>query len=258
METNAENKIEVIEPRSYARCIKLGLTMTRDHLWVVLHHTWPSVILCVIFPLLGFFLFAGGLDRLCQEWKALGYVPTRKVKDGWKEDLRLALLAFCRQLVVALASVIVSLAWLASYRFLPHGMWVSLLVTLVLVLALLPIVSVLEEMSCYCSTWKSCLSTFGLGYKHYGSLFSFQFLLLILTLLLIFPGAAPFSITTLVSMKAYFAHLMGESVSMPPEWIIEVTVAYVAFILSTLGVLTMRSFCHMLFWGALQARDKKE
>ena len=258
METNAENRIDVNEPRSYARCLKLGLTMTRDHLWVILHHTWPSVILSLLFPLLGIFLFAGGLDRLCQEWKALGYVPTRKVKDGWKEDLRLALYAFLRQLVVLLVSTIILLAWLLSYRYLPHGMWIALLVGLVLVLAFLPIVSVLEEMACYNSTWKSCLHAFGMGYRHYGSLFSFQFLLLILTLLVMFPGVAPFSITSLVSMKAYLAHMSGESVTMPPQWVLEVTVAYVVFILTVLAGMTMRSFCHMLFWGGLQARGKKD
>ena len=48
METNTENHIKVREARSYARCIKLGLSTAADHAGVVWTHTWPSVLLSLV------------------------------------------------------------------------------------------------------------------------------------------------------------------------------------------------------------------
>ena len=121
METNTENHIKVREARSYARCIKLGLSTAADHAGVVWTHTWPSVLLSLVLPFPGLIIFIGQLDRLLCEWRELGFVPRRKPLEGWRMDAHRSVRALVSLLVfVFIICVIGSCTW-AAMVYLHHG-----------------------------------------------------------------------------------------------------------------------------------------
>lgn len=258
METNAENHIEVREARSYARCIGLGLGMAADHVGVVLGHTWPSVVLSLLLPFPGIFFFAGQVDRLLGEWRELGYVPRRRGMEGWREDLRCTLRALARLLLFTLLVLVMVAASWAAWRFLPHGKWICPAVFVILTLALLPSGMAMMEMACSGKPLLRCLSGWATGYRHYGSLFPFQLLLFMLTLLIVVPGMLPSAVTGIVTAKAWLTIQGGDTLMIPALWPLVLTVASIIGTAFVLVAITVRAFCHMLFWGSIKAREAGE
>ncbi|MDD6606960.1 MAG: hypothetical protein PUF00_04250, partial [Paraprevotella sp.] len=107
MEANAENRIEVCEARSYARCIWEGVSMAADHVGVVMKHTWPAMLLSLIMPFPGLLVYMGGLDRLLCEWRQEGYVPAHKPLNGLRQDVWRMARVLARMTFVSLIVIVV-------------------------------------------------------------------------------------------------------------------------------------------------------
>ena len=165
METNTENHIKVREARSYARCIKLGLSMAADHAGVVWTHTWPSVLLSLVLPFPGLIIFMGQLDRLLCEWRELGFVPRRKPLEGWRMDAHRSVRALVSQLVfVFIICVIGSCTW-AAMVYLPHGKLMAMAVTVILTLVALPSVMMMMEVEYSDSPLPVCRAGWLTGFR---------------------------------------------------------------------------------------------
>lgn len=257
METNAEQLVKVREARSYARCIGLGLSMAADHAGVVLRHTWPSVLLCMLLPFPGIIFFMGQVDRLMREWRELGYVPRRKGLDGWKMDACCTARALANLCIWLLAGIlIVGSAWMA-WQMLPHGKWIGMGMMVVLYLALQPLFMAAMEIEYSDKRIGQCLSGFLTGYRHYGSLFAFELLLAILVAAITLPGVLPAGITSLAGSKALAAAQMGDTVMMPPMLPLILMAEYFLAIFSMLVSYVVETFCSTLFWGSIQAREEE-
>ena len=258
METNAEKHIRVREARSYARCIGQGLSMAADHAGVVLRHTWPSVLLCMLLPFPGIIFFMGQVDRLMREWRELDYVPRRKGLEGWKMDACCTVRALTNLCIWFLAVIlVVGSAWVAG-QMLPHGEWVGMGVLVVMYLALQPLFMTAMEIEYSDKRIGQCLSGFLMGYRHYGSMFAFELLLAILVTTISLPGLLPASITSLSISRAMAAAQAGDTVMMPPMLPLILVAEYLLATLFMLVSYVIETFCSTLFWGSIQAREEEK
>lgn len=258
METNAENRIEVCEARSYARCIWEGVSMAADHVGVVMKHTWPAMLLSLIIPFPGLLVYMGGLDRLLCEWRQEGYVPAHKPLNGLRKDVWRMTRVLARMTFVSLIVIVVlAITWAAS-TYLPYGMWMGLLALVVLSLLLMPSVMVLMDMACTEKPIGLCMNGWLKGYQHYGSLFAFRMLLFMLSMVILIPGMIPATLASLVTQKAWDAIQAGDLISMPPALPLVILGADLITGLTMLIITTIRSFSQMLFWGSIQNREMEE
>ena len=203
METNTENHIKVREARSYARCIKLGLSTAADHAGVVWTHTWPSVLLSLVLPFPGLIIFIGQLDRLLCEWRELGFVPRRKPLEGWRMDTHRSVRALVSLLVfVFIICVIGSCTW-AAMVYLPHGKLMAMAAMVILALVALPSVMMMMEVEYSDSPLPVCRAGWLTGFRHYGSLLAYSLLLFMINLLIMLAGTFPMNIVTLASTLAW-------------------------------------------------------
>lgn len=258
METNAENRIEVCEARSYARCIWEGVSMAADHVGVVMKHTWPAMLLSLIMPFPGLLVYMGGLDRLLCEWRQEGYVPAYKPLNGLRQDVWRMARVLARMTFVSLIVIVVLAGTWAASTYLPYGMWMGLLALVVLSLLLMPSVMVLMEMACTEKPIGLCMMGWLKGYQHYGSLFAFRMLLFMLSMVILIPGMIPATLASLVTQKAWDAIQAGDLISMPPALPLVILGADLITGLTMLIITTIRSFSQMLFWGSIQNREMEE
>lgn len=258
METNTENHIKVREARSYARCIKLGLSMAADHAGVVWTHTWPSVLLSLVLPFPGMIIFMGQLDRLLCEWRELGYVPRRKPLEGWRMDARRSVRALANQFILAFIICIIGSCTWAAMTYLPHGKLMAMAAMAILTLAALPSVMMMMEVEYSDSPLPVCRAGWLTGFRHYGSLLAYSLLLFMISLLTMMVGIFPMDIVMIVSTKAWQAVQAGDTVMTPTMWPLAIIASYVIFLIFSFSTITITAFCNILFWGSIHAREAEK
>ncbi|MGN0234468.1 MAG: hypothetical protein ACI4B5_08625 [Bacteroidaceae bacterium] len=258
METNIEKHIEVCEARSYARCIGEGMLMAADHVGVVMKHTWPAILLSLLLPFPGLIIYVGGLDRLLTEWRDKGYVPRYKPMEGLRKDGICILRALARMLFFMFVSILVLFGTWAAWHYLPYGAWMAMATFTLLTLVLMPSVLAMMEIACTEKPLAECMLGWIRGFKHYGSLFAFQLLLFMLTLLIMIPGMLPIGLTGMATQKAWEAIQEGDLLMMPPAWPLVLLGANIIMSITLLITVTIRSFAHMLFWGSIKAREPQD
>lgn len=258
METNTENHIKVREARSYARCIKLGLSTAADHAGVVWTHTWPSVLLSLVLPFPGLIIFIGQLDRLLCEWSELGFVPRRKPLEGWRMDTHRSVRALVSLLVfVFIICVIGSCTW-AAMVYLPHGKLMAMAAMVILALVALPSVMMMMEVEYSDSPLPVCRAGWLTGFRHYGSLLAYSLLLFMINLLIMLAGTFPMNIVTMASTQAWQAALAGDTVMTPTMWPLAIIASYIIFLIFTFSAITVTAFCNNLFWASIHAREAEK
>ena len=258
METNTENHIKVREARSYARCIKLGLSTAADHAGVVWTHTWPSVLLSLVLPFPGLIIFIGQLDRLLCEWRELGFVPRRKPLEGWRMDAHRSVRALVSLLVfVFIICVIGSCTW-AAMVYLPHGKLMAMAAMVILALVALPSVMMMMEVEYSDSPLPVCRAGWLTGFRHSGSLLAYSLLLFMINLLIMLAGTFPMNIVTMASTQAWQAALAGDTVMTPTMWPLAIIASYIIFLIFTFSAITVTAFCNNLFWGSIHAREAEK
>lgn len=258
METNTERPFTVCEARSYARCIQAGLTAAEEHAGTVLAHTWLTLLLSLLLPFPGLFIYAGQLDRLLHEWQQQGVMPRRKPLEGLAGDMRSTFRAALRLILSAVVIIAVVATTWAAGQSLPHGRWCALVIFIALTLALMPTTMVLMDIAYSTQPLSNCIGGVAIGYKHYGSLFPFQLLLFMLVLLVALPGQVPMGIMSAAWAHAYQAMQNGDIVDTPPIWVLATIAAYIASMAFMVIAMTVESFCSILFWGNIQTREAEK
>lgn len=258
METNTENHMEVCEARSYARCIGEGLIMAADHVGTVMKHTWPAIVLSLLLPFPGLIIFTGQLNRLLCEWRDQGYVPRYKAKEGIRKDGKYILRALVCTLFFTFIILLISLSIWASWHFLPYKSWMPMTVLILLTLILMPTMMAMMEITCTEKPLAECMQGWITGYKHYGSLFAFELLLMMITFIIMIPGMLPAGLTWIATQKAWMAMQEGDLVMMPPVWPLVILGANIVMGISILVTITIEAFANMLFWGSIKARETEE
>lgn len=248
------NQITVRQERSYLSCLSLGWQTAMNNIGLLLRYAWPSMLFTLILPLPGILFFQGQVDALLCRWIELGYVPGatagslrrdilyRTGRNAW-------LLLLCIVACLLFGSV--------SYAVIRMGLsfWWYWGIAFILVLLLLPVEVCAMELSYTRKPLLECLRGFGVGCRHYCTLFVFEIMGLIFVGIGMLLGSMPLLAISAVGHQALQAHAMGDAIDLPILFPVVVFLAYAICTFVFLLCHLIYSFWHSLLWGSIMARE---
>ena len=251
METTGDNLIQVKKERSYISCLVNGWSYGFKHLGLLLHYTWFSLLLSVILPIPFVFMFAAQVDAILRKWIELGYLPNATIKT-MRRDIEICANRSAIKVLVYMLWMLFIIACIYTPVFLGINFWYIILLPIVFWVMFLPLSVVVMQVSYSDKAISECFKDgMKLGYKKYGKLFAFDFLNLLLFVIIYAIGSIPCLTITLAFIKSYQSVMMGEPWNLPilfPLYYILGSIIFSAVILTTLFVL---SFSRCLMWGSL-------
>lgn len=246
----------VVEERSYVTSLAEGWRVAMNHFGEMARYLWPSALLTLVLPL-GVVFFAGQTDAVLKRWADEGAVPqpNRKV-------LRKEIMCRTRRNVLSFLIVLLVVALLLGAILLPGTLGVNRFYGLgaacVLLVLSLPLEVCLMNISYTSLPLASCLKSYVSGWRHWGLLFAFDLVVLLVAGVALLIGALPLLILTYVSGEAAIARLAGDVVHLPMLYPVLQLLAYVLCMAVALSVGMTCSFCRCLLWGAIKAKDNSE
>ena len=136
--------------------------------------------------------------------------------------------------------------------YLGLNIWYCLLFPIIFWVIPLPLSVVIMQISYSEKAISECFkSGMRIGYRNYGKLFAFDFLNLLLLIILLLIGSIPYLTTAAVLFQSYQGVLMGEAWNLPvlfPLYVILADFLSTAVLLITILVF---SFSRCLMWGSL-------
>lgn len=250
--TNIEkNNIVVLNnDRSYLKSLFLGIREAMNHLGTLTRYMWPSILLSIILPFPGILFFWGQRDALLRRWTKLGYLPSVGPKA-----LRADLFPCVGRALFSFIIIILCLVACCLIFTLPAmrgKIWYGIIALVVLILLLLPFNLCIWE-----SSWSErkvirCLGGYVRGFRHYGKIFSFLLLNLIIYSIVALIAILPLSAASLTQLEVFNARAMGELALLPLNFYILLALAYIIFMIVMLYCDLVYSFSACLCWGSIE------
>lgn len=254
METQDISQITVRQERSYLSCLSLGWQTAMNNIGLLLRYAWPSMLLTLILPLPSILFFQGQVDALLCRWTELGYVPNATASSLRRDILyRTGRNAW----LLVLGIVVCLLFGGAAYAVIRMGLsfWWYWVICAALLLLLLPVEVCAMELSYTRKPLAECLRGFGVGYRHYGTLFVFEIVGIIFVGIGMLLGSMPLLAISAVGQQAMQAHAMGDAIDLPVLFPVVVFMAYAIYTFVFLLCHLIYSFWHCLLWGSILARE---
>lgn len=247
----------VVVERSYVAALAEGWRVAMNHIEQMARYLWPSALLTLVLPPVGAVFFAGQTDAVLKRWADEGAVPVADRKAMKREILcrtKRNVLSFFLLLLVA--------ALMGAALVLPDVFGVNRLYGLgaacVLLVLLVPLDVCLMNISYTSQPLVWCLKSYASGWRHWGMLFAYDLVILLVAGLAVLIGALPLLVLAFVSGEASVARLAGDTVHLPMLYPALLALAYVLCMVVVLTVCVTCNFCRCLLWGALKAKAERE
>ena len=248
------NLTTVRQERSYLSCLSLGWQTAMNNIGLLLRYAWPSMLFTLILPLPGILFFQGQVDALLCRWIELGYVPSATASSLRRDILyRTGRNAW----LLVLGIVLCLLLGVVCYTLLRtgHSIWWYWGICAILVLLLLPVEVCAMELSYTHKPLAECLRGFGVGCRHYGTLFVFEIVGIIFVGIGMLLGSMPLLAVSAAGQQSMQAHAMGDAIDLPVLFPVVAFLAYAIYMFVFLLCHFIYSFWHCLLWGSMMARE---
>ncbi|GEM_PF-2398518 len=237
--------------RSYVRSLTMGIRVAMDHVGQMCKYSWPSALFTLFLPFPGIIFFFGQIDAILRRWTILGYVPATTAK-ALKTDI---LYATKREVFLFLLLLVMTAIGVLAF-FLPIAKGLSVLIgalALILVmLVLLPLDYSLLRIAYSDRSLLKCLSDYGKGLRHFGSLFAFDLLGFIMMGCYSMLVCLPLATVLLVKSQASAARAIGDLAELPISFLLISVLAYIVSMSLLLFGIQVFSFSRCLLWGSIE------
>lgn len=255
LENTKEKNVQIIHERSIISCFMNGLRVFSDRYLQLGRFLWPTSLIMLFLPIPGYLAFLGRIDAYLAEWNRQEKNPDLRFRDLKSETISWTGrrgYSFLFLLIFGLLSFTLFF-FFAKYHV---NLWYAALAETAILLAALPFMRPLMQMSFSSDSFSVALRSLKKGVMNYTIHFSFELVAGFLSLFVAIIGLMPFALLVLVYFRSQHAMEIGDDVNMPTLFPLYLFLAYLIAIWVIQHIMLGYTFCKFLLWGSILAKEK--
>lgn len=255
LENTKEKDVQIIHERSIISCFMNGLRVFSDRYLQLGRFLWPTSLIMLLLPIPGYLAFLGRIDAYLAEWNRQKKNPDLGFRDLKSETIFwTSRRGYSFLFLVILGLLSFALFFLfAKYNV---NLWYAALAETAILLAALPFMRPLMQMSFSSDSFSVALKSLKKGAMNYTMHFSFELVAGLFSLFVAIIGLLPFALLILVYCYSQHAMEIGDDVNMPTLFPLYLFLAYLIAVWLLQHIMLAYSLCKFLFWGNILAKEK--